>query len=98
MRGFWLLMPFLFVRFILLGVLRRGAVARAAHFAPMAGRDRIAYYVYQISNIVIFLYLFFGRVRGIFPGGFIRGCFFMGWGCVCARRLWCVFLPRIVAG
>ena len=74
MRGFCLLMPFLFVRFILLGVLRKEAVERAAHFAPMAGRERIAYYVYQISNIVIFLYLFFGRVRG----GFFRVVLF-GW-------------------
>lgn len=94
MRGFWLLMPFLFVRFILLGVLRRGAVARAAHFAPMAGRDRIAYYVYQISNIVIFLYLFFGRVRGDFSGWFYSGVFFYGLGlCLCAAAVVCFSAP-----
>ena len=43
MNGLWLLVPFLLVRFGLLAVLSREAVARAAHFAPMEGGERIAY-------------------------------------------------------
>ncbi len=89
-----MLMPFLFVRFILLGVLRKEAVERAAHFAPMAGRERIAYYVYQISNIVIFLYLFFGRVRGGFFRVVLFGWCFYGLGlCLCAAAVVCFSAP-----
>ena len=94
MRGFWLLMPFLFVRFILLGVLRKEAVERAAHCAPMAGRERIVYYVYQISNIVIFLYLFFCRVRADLSGWFYSGVFFYGLGlCLCVAAVVCFSAP-----
>lgn len=63
MNGFFLLIPFLLVRFGLLSALDRRAIGRAAHFAPMAGRERIAYWVYQLANAAIFVYLCFLRVR-----------------------------------
>lgn len=62
MNGFLLLLPFLLVRFLLLSALNRGAVQRAAYFAPVQGKERTAYYIYQISNIGIFLYLIFLKV------------------------------------
>ena len=37
---------------------KRDALHRAAHFAPAEGNERAAYYIYQISNTVLFLYLF----------------------------------------
>ena len=63
MNGLWLLVPFLLVRFGLLAVLSREAVARAAHFAPMEGGERIAYGIYQLSNAAMFLYLAFLTVQ-----------------------------------
>lgn len=62
MNGFILIVPFLFIRFGILTKLNKTAVSRAAHFAPMAGGEIAAYYIYQISNIAIFIYLFFIKV------------------------------------
>ncbi len=63
MNAFLLLIPFLVIRFPLLHHLDPRAVGRAAHFAPMYGREKIAYWVYQLSNAGIFLYLLFLEVR-----------------------------------
>lgn len=63
MSGFWLLVPFLSVRFGLLSLLNREAVGRAARFAPMRGGEKAAYWIYQLSNAALFLYLPFLRVR-----------------------------------
>ena len=63
MNGLWLLVPFMLIRFGLLAILSREAVGRAAHFAPTVGGERAAYWVYQLSNAALFLYLPFLRVR-----------------------------------
>lgn len=62
MNGFLLLIPFLLIRFGLLSLLDRDAVRLAAHFAPMAGAETAAYWVYQLSNLVLFVSLCFLRV------------------------------------
>lgn len=59
MNGFLLLIPFLLIRFYLLSRQKGNGVQRAAHFAPMQGNEIIAYYIYQITNVVIFVYLCF---------------------------------------
>lgn len=61
--GAVLLIPFIFIRFVLLFWLDKGAVSRAAHFAPMVGKERIALWIYQISNIAIIVYLFFVSIK-----------------------------------
>lgn len=62
MNGFLLLIPFLLIRFGLLSVLNKGAVKRAAYFAPVVGNEILAYWIYQASNAAIFVYLCFLRV------------------------------------
>lgn len=62
MSGALLLLPFLCIRFGLLSILNADAVTRAAHFAPMYGKEQIAYWVYQLSTAAIFVGLFFLRV------------------------------------
>lgn len=59
MNGFLLLIPFLLVRFGLLSFLNKEAVKRAAFFAPVTGAGVWAYWLYQFSNILIFVYLCF---------------------------------------
>lgn len=59
MNGILLFIPFLMIRFGLLSILNPQSIQRAAYFAPVQGNERIAYYIYQISNIGMFLYLFF---------------------------------------
>ena len=60
---FLFLIPFFLVRFGLMAALGRGAVARAAHFAPLVESEKTANRVYQISTVVILLYPVFLRVR-----------------------------------
>lgn len=59
MNGLLMLVPFLLVRFCLLSALGRGAVRRAAHFPPMEGRERAAYWIYQAANAAIVIALGF---------------------------------------
>ena len=61
MNGALLLLPFFVIRFGLLALLNKSAIPRAAHFAPLQGCEKGAYVVYQISNLAIFISLFFLR-------------------------------------
>ncbi len=56
------LVPLLIIRFGLLGIIDREALKRAAYFAPLVGGEKIAYLIYQISNILLFVYLCFLRI------------------------------------
>lgn len=80
MNGFFLLLPFLAVRFGLLGGLNKNAIRRAGYFAPLQGNEKIAYYIYQISNIGMFIYLIFLKVTADFSLQFYTGiiCYFLG--------------------
>ena len=86
MYGFLLLIPFLLIRFGLLSLLNRDAVSRAARFAPVQGGERAAYWVYQLSNVGIFLVLFSLKVEvRYFSWQLASGllCYILGL-CLCA--------------
>lgn len=53
-----LLIPFFIVRFWLLGWLDKTGIERAAHFAPMYGGERIAFWAYQISTMALVFWMF----------------------------------------
>jgi protein-S-isoprenylcysteine O-methyltransferase Ste14 len=57
MNAFLTLIPFILIRFVLLSILNKDALKRAAEFAPLIGKEKAAYWFYQISNILIFVYL-----------------------------------------
>lgn len=80
MNGFLLLPPFLLIRFGLLSYLNKDAVKRAAYFAPISGNEAVAYWIYQISNSAIFIYLLFLRVKTDFTWLFFIGivCYILG--------------------
>lgn len=61
--SFLLLIPFLLIRFGLLAFISKDAVQRAAHFAPMYGNELVTYLFYQISNLSIFVYLIFLKIK-----------------------------------
>ncbi|WP_059004595.1 methyltransferase family protein [Bittarella massiliensis (ex Durand et al. 2017)] len=71
--GALLLVPFFLLRFGLLAVLDRGAVGRAAHFAPLPPGERGAYWVYQLANVGILLDILFLKVETAPPGLFWAG-------------------------
>lgn len=58
------MIPFFLLRFGLIALLDRSALARAAAFAPVRGAEVIAYWVYQISNAAIMIALFFMGFTG----------------------------------
>ena len=80
MNSFLLLIPFFMIRFGLLGVLNSKGIQRAAYFAPVRGNERIAYYIYQISNMALFLYLIFLTIKVDFSWRFYLGtvCYLFG--------------------
>ena len=51
-----LFIPFFLIRFPYLAHFSINAVSRAAYFAPMEGKEKIAYVIYQISNLGLFLF------------------------------------------
>ena len=63
MDGGWLLVSFFLVRFALMAWLDREALGRAARFVPMAGRERAAYWVYQLASAGLLIVPFCLEVR-----------------------------------
>lgn len=76
--GFLLLIPFCIIRFLLPFILNKKAIQRAAHFAPVQGRERAAYYIYQLSNAGLLLCLLFLKVQPEYSWWFYTGliCYF----------------------
>lgn len=62
MNAFLTVIPLILIRFGILWVLDKEALKRAAFFAPVIGKEKVAYWFYQISNIMIFVYLCFLRI------------------------------------
>jgi len=62
MNAVFTVIPLILIRFGLLSILNSRALKRAAFFAPLLGKERVAYWVYQISNITFFIYLCFLRI------------------------------------
>ena len=54
--------PLLLIRFGLLSILDQESLKRAAFFAPVIGAEKVAYLVYQISNLLLFIYLYFLKI------------------------------------
>lgn len=88
MNGFLLLIPFFLIRFGLLSFLNKQALPRAAHFAPMRGREKAAYFVYQLTTAAIVLYPLFLSIEADFTMLFYAGvlCYVLGL-CLCAASV-----------
>ena len=59
MLAIFLLIPFLLIRFPLLSHYSKNALSRAAYFAPVQGNEKIAYVIYQLGNLALFIIPFF---------------------------------------
>lgn len=76
------MIPLFLIRFGLLGVLDKGALARAAHFPPLEGRERVGYAVYQVANVLIILYPLLLNIKTEPTYLFAAGCAVYGAGVV----------------
>ncbi len=69
--------PIILIRYALLGRLSKEALARAASFAPLAGKEKAAYWVYQAATLLILVDLGFLKIRmetaWFYPGLIIYG-------------------------
>jgi protein-S-isoprenylcysteine O-methyltransferase Ste14 len=63
MSAFLLAVPIIFIRYALLGIFNKEALNRAAFFPPLIGRERIAYWIYQISTLIILVDLVLLEIR-----------------------------------
>lgn len=63
MNAGFTVIPIILLRYVLLGLLSREALSRAAHFALLIGREKAAYWVYQLTGLGAILYLFFLTVK-----------------------------------
>lgn len=61
--GFLLLIPFFLVRFWFMARLDQNAISRAAHFPPLYGAEKAAYWVYQLSTAAVLFCILLGRVQ-----------------------------------
>ncbi|HHV08984.1 MAG TPA: isoprenylcysteine carboxylmethyltransferase family protein [Clostridiales bacterium] len=77
MNGFLLLIPLLLIRYGLLCALNKEALKRAAFFPPMIGKEKAAFWFYQTSTILLFLYLCFLKINidsmWFYPGAVVYG-------------------------
>lgn len=63
MNAFLLLVPILFLRYGILGMISKEALKRASFFAPLKEREKIAFWVYQFTTASIFIYLLLLRIK-----------------------------------
>lgn len=76
------MVPFFGVRFGLLSVLGKEAVHRAAHFAPMYGKEQVAYFVYQLATAAVVVYPAFLTVKPGLTWHFLLGLLCGGLGLI----------------
>jgi protein-S-isoprenylcysteine O-methyltransferase Ste14 len=63
MNAFWLLVPILMIRYVLMGMLNKAALKRAAFYPPPIEKEKPAFILYQIANVFLFLYLIFLTIQ-----------------------------------
>ena len=80
MNGFCLVIPLLIIRFGWLSILNKQAVQRAGYYAPVQAGEILPSYIYQVSNVVLFLYLFWTKIEADFSLYFYGGviCYCIG--------------------
>jgi len=62
-NGFLLLIPVFLIRYMILAKLNKSAMKRASHFPPMIGIEKVAFLIYQISTVAIFVTMLFLEVQ-----------------------------------
>lgn len=63
MNAFLLVIPLILIRYGLLSNMNKEALKRAGLFAPLIGREKVAYWVYQIATALILVYMFLLKIR-----------------------------------
>lgn len=81
MSAFITVIPIIIIRYALLNIFSKEALKRAAFFAPLAGRERIAFWAYQITTLFILVDLILLKIR-IDSDWFYIGVVIYGFGLI----------------
>lgn len=57
-----MLVPLFLIRYGLLAMLNKAALKRAAHIPSMSGKERIAYWGYQLATVAVIVGMFFQKI------------------------------------
>ena len=63
MNSFILVIPIIFIRYILMRIINKEAMERAGFFPPREGKEQVAFYVYQITILILLIYLLFSEIK-----------------------------------
>ncbi len=63
MNAILAVIPIILIRYGLLSVLSKEGLKRAAFFAPLFGKEKVAFWIYQITTVLILLFLFLLKIR-----------------------------------
>ncbi len=63
MNTFILVIPIIFIRYILMRIISKEAIERAGFFPPTEGKEQFAFYIYQITTLILLIYLFFSEIK-----------------------------------
>lgn len=63
LNAFILAIPIILIRYVFMRIIDKEAMERANFFPPTEGKEKIAFYVYQITSIILFVFLFFSDIK-----------------------------------
>ena len=63
MNAFLTVIPLFLIRYGVLSIINKESLKRAGFFAPLIGREKLAYWIYQISTALILLYLLLLKIK-----------------------------------
>lgn len=63
MNAILTVIPIILIRYGILSLLNKEALKRAGFFAPLIGLEKVAFWAYQIFNILILLYLLLLKIK-----------------------------------
>ncbi|MFL0269375.1 methyltransferase family protein [Candidatus Clostridium radicumherbarum] len=63
MNAFLIVIPIILIRYGLLSVIGKDGLNRAGLFAPLLGKEKVAFWIYQITTFLILLFLLLLKIR-----------------------------------
>lgn len=63
MNAFLTVTPLILIRYGILSIIDEESLKRAGFFAPLIGREKVAFWFYQITTVLILLYLLLLKIR-----------------------------------
>ncbi|NMC56365.1 MAG: phospholipid methyltransferase [Eubacteriaceae bacterium] len=63
MNAFWAVIPIILIRYVPLRFINKESLSRAGTYAPLIGREKIAYWIYQITTALMLLSLLLLKIK-----------------------------------